>query len=117
MYREPSFRLVEEPEPKADVPDDFADRLGSEARQATHTSSGAMADGDAVAALLAGCCSGRRYSISAMPLPRAFRRRSRRWSDCVKLPVARSRPLRDVAGLAIDASDLQADPAHQGSSC
>jgi predicted Zn finger-like uncharacterized protein len=113
VYREPSFRLVEEPEPKADVPDDFADRLAAKPvrRRTRHPARWPMAT---VAALLAGLLLGQALFHFRDALAARFPAAKPALVRLCEAARCTIRPLRDVAGLAIDASDLQADPAHRG---
>jgi predicted Zn finger-like uncharacterized protein len=113
VYREPSFRLVDEPAPREDVQDDFTDRLETKRirRHARYPARWPMAVATGLlVVLLVGQALFHFRDALAARFPAAK-------PALVKLCEAARcsiRPLRDVAGLAIDASDLQADPAHRG---
>jgi len=112
-YREPSFRLVDEPAPRVDVQEDFTDRLETKRirRHARYPARWPMAVATGLlVVLLVGQALFHFRDALAARFPAAK-------PALVKLCEAARcsiRPLRDVAGLAIDASDLQADPAHRG---
>ena len=112
-YREPSFHIVEEPVQREVVRDDFDDR--PVARRPKRRSRDAARWPMAVATsllilLLVGQALFHFRDALAARIPAVK-------PTLVKLCAAAGcaiRPLRDVTGLAIDASDLQADPAHRG---
>jgi predicted Zn finger-like uncharacterized protein len=113
VYREPSFRLVDEPEPRAEVHDDSADRFATKRtrRHARHRARWPMAIATGLlVVLLVGQAVFHFRDALAARFP-AARPALAKLCEAARCSI---RPLRDVAGLAIDASDLQADPAHRG---
>jgi predicted Zn finger-like uncharacterized protein len=112
-YREPSFRLVEEPAPKAEVRDDFDDRFATKRpkRRVRDPARWPMVVATSLLVLLLiGQALFHFRDALAARIPAVK-------PALVKLCGVAGcaiRPLRDVTGLAIDASDLQADPAHRG---
>ena len=90
---------------------DYENRF-SDGQGAVPPLDGARVDRDAGARARPCCC--RRCSTSATPSPRTCRRPGRCSHAHARSPGCTVRPLRDVAALSIEASDLQADPAHRG---